>query len=375
MAPSGKVRSPQCPSSQANHRSMTRETLRRSANETTQGSYRLFSYMGRPTIAAPATASSIKASIRCLPQGTLRGRLYALGVKMSVATGLTGLTSSRVTIPLPTPARRGILRWLEQQCSGSPVDTPHYLTVIWPSQPNRRRVYVHVIDQEGHHRCFIKLSLDHVTDGLLLREATQLAKIGSFPRRHFNVPRVLGVIAAGPRIAIALSPLPYANTTSMTPREYPHDAVAEYAGSASSLPTGDLSWLDPGNKPWMRSPSFRAEIESHPPSWRVATAHGDLGPHNMMAESGQLWIFDWESCTADAPVLTDRVGYALSTVHRRLLRKPSRWRTILERESSGIELLPRVELMQAIAFRASKGIRDAEAIIHHWDKSEGWGTA
>jgi hypothetical protein len=158
---------------------------------------------------------------------------------------------------------------------------------------------------------------------------------------------------------------------------FPVDAVREYARGHRAIEWAELrelSWFRDGcAAPEGMHSAFHAELTADRGSWVLCRAHGDLGVHNMLHAADRLWIFDWEESTPDAPVLADRLGFELNGLSRKLRRRPSEWRGIVQRGAPGLSSLPRRDLMLALIFRRSRRMADANVIMKHWDQSDGWG--
>jgi hypothetical protein len=340
--------------------------------------YRVFSFGARPVIAVPSQpTSALRAGIRCFQTETPRRSMYRAYMALSVAGRWDRLIAQTASSPLPTDITAALDEWLAtalapDQRAGA------QLVIQWPPQPERGRIYIHVLDSSGTRICFAKVSLDDENDRTLVREAGILAEISALHRSHFDVPSALGCAQFGAHIVLGLSALPAADRFQRSRAvAYPSDAVEEYSTIRRAVDLNalaDIGWFGraAGILNAASASTFKAEIAADTGAWILCRAHGDLSAHNMLHSAGRLWIFDWEESVHDAPVTADRVGFELSRLSRRILRRPRDWPAVVARDAPALSVLPRRDLMLALLFR-SLHAPSASAIINNWDMSEGWG--
>jgi hypothetical protein len=252
-----------------------------------------------------------------------------------------------------------------------------YGVARWPSQPDRRRLYLHVFDDSGQQVVFLKIGLDEENSSFISREANALDSLNKNGSSTFKVPSVYWYQRIGECSVLALEAMPSSNKFSRSTKvAFPAEAVREYAGRARQiepLHLNNLSWGSIANAAANNGRPFFSELTNIATGLQVVRAHGDLGIHNISYRNGHPWIFDWERCTLDAPMHADRVGFELSSLSRKVTARPTDWRTTLDNLAPGLGRMRRIDLMFALAFRASMGMEDAKAVIVNWSESKGWG--
>jgi hypothetical protein len=340
--------------------------------------YRVFRFGGRPVISMPTTTLGRRAGLRRLQPTTPRRRLIRTGVAVASAVGLDRWLAREQGSPLPPEIDPAAAGWVAETLLnlGAAGDG---LVVIWPPQPNRGRLYLHASDSHGRPVAFAKIGFDERNRRLLAREVAALDGLTREAPSTFRAPRVVATHEVAGHFVVVGEPLPDGAASPTVRRAvFPAAAVAEYAGPAQEL-------TDVTTTSWWRSyqrhltpdlTAFDAELERRTGAGaRTARAHGDISAHNMAFAARRLWLLDWEESAPDAPVLADRLGFALSALSRRLSARPGDWRAHLRRGSSAwLEPAARVDLMLALAFRRARGFEDATHILRNWDRSVGWGV-
>jgi hypothetical protein len=340
--------------------------------------YRVFSFRGRPVVSLPATGAGRRAGLRCYQPTTLPRRAFRAGIVLASVLGADRWLARDQVSPLPPAVDPKLARWLTGALrQRGAVDEG--IVVMWPRQPDRGRIYVHASDSRGHPVAFVKIALDDRNRRLMAREVATLTELVRETPSRFRVPRVLLTREVAGSLAVIGEPLP-AGAASPTLRRavLPAAAVAEYSGlvrTATDVTT--TSWW-PSYRRALTPPLSRFDDELlrlTAGGVRTVRAHGDLSAHNMALVGGRLWLLDWEESAPDAPVLTDRVGFTLSKLSRRLTAKPAGWRDCLgPAGTAGLDGAARVDLMLALAFRHARGFADARTILRHWNRSAGWGV-
>jgi hypothetical protein len=91
---------------------------------------------------------------------------------------------------------------------------------------------------------------------------------------------------------------------------------------------------------------------------------------NLVHDGESLWIFDWEECNVDGPVLCDQISFFLAVNRPRSLADHD---ALLDRFHSRFlgtnNSLRRVDVMLALAFRLTVNAQSASLIISRWDHS------
>jgi hypothetical protein len=341
--------------------------------------FRIIRHGDRKVLAAPENPKqALSSAVKCLPEETLRRRGYKALLSIATGIGLGGLITHRAKPPiLPIDLAELIDRRVFHRGTRMGPRNASYGVARWPSQPDRRRLYFHVFDKNDQQVVFLKIGLDEENSSFISREADALRSLNGNGGSAFKVPSVYWFRRIGECSVLALEAISnefkYMRSTKAA---YPAEAVREYAGPPRQIesPTlHNLSW-GPSAYTWAdHGELFLSELANIATSLQVVRAHGDLGVHNMAYRNGHPWIFDWERFTVDAPMYTDRVGFELSSLSRRVTTRPAEWRTTLDNLAPSLGRMCRKDLMFALAFRACMGMQDARAIIGNWSKSKGWG--
>jgi hypothetical protein len=340
--------------------------------------YRLFSFGSRPVIAVPTRPLTVRrAGIRCFHTETSRRALYRAWIALGATGRWGGLIARTVPLPLTPDTSEAIGGWLADVIPSASARGGVHLVVQWPPQPARQRLYLRVLGSSGDQLLFVKISLDDENDRILTREAATLTELQGVTSEHFATPAVVSCHRVPHHVALALRALPAADRRRYRRRSaFPADAVREYGMVRGTLAVSRLAGVR-----WFRdaiaglatdAPAFVAEILDDGAPFALCRAHGDLSVHNLLYADGRPWIFDWEESVADAPALTDRVGFELSALSPRLLRRPDQWRRIVDQDAPMLTDLPRRDLMLALLFRSYRN-PSAKVIATHWGQSDNWG--
>ena len=331
-------------------------------------SYRVFSVRGRPLLATPAVPRRLRlAALERLHPVSRRRQAYQRALRWAMRLGLDGLLSRAAENPVG-----GIQRHL--RTLGEMLDEPEITAaVLWPAEPDRGRVYLHLFDRGCRPVGFAKLSLDEANDRRLQREATLLEELSEKRFEKLHVPAVLGVGRIERRVVVVTEALP-AGAEPLPQRldAYPAECVEAFAGAARLVAAGDVTdlswWARYAEAAGTAGAGFDRELrERVEDGVSVRRAHGDFGPSNVIRAAPGLWVLDWEESAPDAPVMTDEITFDLGVNAGRIATDPvAALRDFAQRRLAGSDDGRRTEIMLALAFRAAVGTRDARAFIHNW---------
>lgn len=342
--------------------------------------YWLYEISGRPILAVPAGSRLLRqAAILRLQPSTRKRALYRGTLGLFMALNLDRYFCRPVESPLETmdDALFDWDDWLQEMrryfCI--PCLTA---TVFWPTNIERGRLYVHLLEENGCPVAFVKMSISSPSNGNapLRREANILCDIEMKGLRTFRAPRLLTQGTIGNHLYLILEPLPVsARPIVRKPYEYPLEAVNEYSGplrSISSDMVPKLSWWGQYlNKLNDHHRAFHDEMTKYlqEAEITVCRAHGDLSSHNVVRDGETLWIYDWEESVSDAPALTDSLGFTIALYQSAVRKNPITWTKVLKkRYFENVDIALRTEFMMALAFRHSVGINDATLIIQNWSR-------
>ncbi len=270
-------------------------------------------------------AEERKAALALWPAASKKRQLVRWGLGLGPARGLW---RSADTLPhLPIAQLNQLLQ------SAGLLDTGTPWLLFWPGRRDRQRLYVRY--RKNDDCGLIKVALDKSNRLDLEHEASVLAhwQDKALP---FGVPRVLGAYELGHSTwALHLGgwPMDRANrpgeASLLSDREAIEaaDQVRTFLFQATEqerrLPVGATDWFDSFVERAPTSAWAEKLKQSSPQEIPVAWAHGDLGPGNMVRyDEGQLFVYDWEGASAQAPLQTDEVACWLALRQRAILRNP-----------------------------------------------------
>jgi hypothetical protein len=191
----------------------------------------------------------------------------------------------------------------------------HAVAAYWPPQPDRGRAYLHLLDERGRARAFLKLA--NGADAVALeRERVALATLagGSWP---LTTPPLLASGEAGATRWLLTGPLPKVGRQRLKPgMAVPHNVIEEIRGGTRVVPPSGLetlSWWAGLKRPLEGVPeAFARDLEDATTDGvEVGRGHGDFCAHNVVNVAGRVWVFDWEEYAPDAPVDLDVVTFRL----------------------------------------------------------------
>ena len=290
---------------------------------------------------------------------------------MSIVTGMDQLIFPTTAEPLGKDAPFDFNSWLQNLRSERGIDC--LASIVWPKQPERHRLYVHLMTRSGRNILFVKIALDEGNQASLLAESEALSRIQERGRTNFRVPEFRGSGKFGGAFYTLYEPLPDTVQYAVPDLHDVRDWIAAL-GSPSRIESARLAqmnWWNRANTAAVaaQNSDFARDFhESTEYSICVRPIHGDLGVHNVVHANGYFWIFDWEEWQGEGPCLTDEVAFYISLNRRRILRAPVR---ALGRFVSNFNRHSRTDLAMAIAFLAGNGNDAAIALSRHWSARDG----
>ncbi|MCP3902667.1 MAG: hypothetical protein GY715_03445 [Planctomycetes bacterium] len=338
--------------------------------------YRLFELSGRPILAVPERPRRLRLRgiDRFQPYTPRRGAYRAI-MRLAMWLRADGLLG-RSTRSLPTPAPDfDIARWLAG-IRDRLEDPGLSAVVVWPSQPQRKRVYAHLFDEACDAVGFAKIAFDDENQRQLDGEASTLRGLETLRVGGYHTPRVLDVTEGEGVFTVIEQPLPDdARPVRRGDSSYPEAFVRAIAGPARSAAADEIRrmswWSDCEQRLEGLSPGFARRLGSGLDSdgARVCRVHGDLGCANLAAtRGGETWVLDWEASRADGPRLADPVSFNLDARFIRSTRDPRGFARRFGAEYvGGVVDADSTEIMLALAFRSAVGSKSAEICIRHWD--------
>ncbi len=185
------------------------------------------------------------------------------------------------------------------------VEEDGAVMVVWPPGDRVHRRYVAVSDARGRLTAFAKVSTAPTEDGPALRtECAVLTTLGAEPLANARSPRVLSSVEDDGLVALVLEAIP-ADREHLTWDEVIELLPLRRTGSAGAS-------THRANRPHVGgSASFLTLAATASPGERDL-ANGDIRPSNAVRAGGQVWVFDWEFASFDAPLATDLVSALLT---------------------------------------------------------------
>lgn len=335
--------------------------------------YRLYSLFGRKLLAVPAVSRGVRAAAwgRYQPF-TYKRVVLRRFMQLAALLRVDRIFGSPTENPFGDEDSFDFLGWLE--AVRKEINDQAQPVVIWPPQPDRARVYVHLLDNHGRPLAFVKASLDDIEDERLRTEAEVLRALNTRRLRTFHVPVLRHEGFWKNHRYIVQEALP---TTALplptVPGRFPRDCIEELGGPVRLAKLEEVETFD-----WWRrfnrvaaesARGFLDELRGliQNDGLPVRRVHGDIGSANLAMDNGRLWVMDWEESADTGPVLTDEIGYDLAA-HTRMLR----WRPQKElnrfsaRYLRGASQERRRDVMAALAFRKLVDPSDASVYIRHW---------
>ena len=337
----------------------------------------VFSFRGRKLLAVPSQPRRLRevALSRYQPYTTKR-QLYSSILKTAMKLRCEGVLAKAG--PLPEEEALGLVssRWLEsllENLRSRLALSWEHAVLAWPSQPSRKRLYLHLLTGDLAPVAFVKIGLNSPASRSMKSGLEALQQLGDLPIRRVRLPRALGYGQVASVEYTVLEPLPIEATPPRYHQDYDVSAILAEFSQAPRRMSGEemtgLSWWGEyaGSTHRGHEVFHGAVLELLPLGAEVRRVHGDVGLSNMVLAGETLWLFDWENSHARGPALTDPVGYFLSfSVGKTGTQPASCLREFQRRYSSETAPQRRLDLMLALAYRFACGIPDAEFYMRHW---------
>ncbi|HEY2794793.1 MAG TPA: hypothetical protein VGJ28_20705 [Micromonosporaceae bacterium] len=270
---------------------------------------------GQRRVAAAAVRGSIVAVSRQarLRQQALAG-LFAIGIGRASLGDL--IFRGRVTVDSSSK----LSTFLSTQL-GTRV---HVSMRFGPQRANRKPV-LQLLDQDGRCIAFAKLSVDEITEQLILAETAALRGLDGSDLSPVRAPRVRYAGPWGNAALLVVEALPVWSKATVPParaaelRAAAMRAVASSAGVTRTTvaSSGYVARLGErvdalGDHPL--TGTFRdaiAAASKHPEPIDFGAWHGDWNAGNMAVRGDDVLLWDWERYTIGAPVGFDALHYEL----------------------------------------------------------------
>ena len=348
------------------------EPIRRSP-QISDSPFLVFRYRGLDVLAVPNNSKAAwLAGVNKFHPYTTRRRIYRALISCLIRLGGARLAAVARASPVDDDFGLDFQAWQAhlQTSLGRPIA---HVIAVWPAEPSRRRLYVHLLDADLRAFGFVKLVSGHDRVANLHAEAQALQYLHTRQLQTIRVPKLLSHGKFGDIGYLIMEPLPAHAEALRVTQDWDSSAVtAEYSEPSRRLCGAEIEelswWSNYIEKLLPEHQAFHAELmRLMPLGGEVCRAHGDLGPANMVSDGDRTWIFDWESYHSSAPVLVDPVGFFMSFSVAKVASKPmAHLRKFKERFSADESEQRRLAVMLAIAYRHACAIPDAARLMVVW---------
>ena len=331
--------------------------------------YRTYRFGGRDVITVPvATQQGRLAGVAAFPAATPRARAFQAGLQALVRAGLDRWVATDQDEPVSAPVGldgAGFVRAMGEQLGRDDL----WPVVIYPRQAERRRLYIHLLAEDGERIAFVKLAGGCENEDLLRNGGNALQAMARSNIRTFRYPSLLASGVFGEFRYLLLAPLP-AGSRPLPPRwnAMAERVRAEIGGQPyQALRLDAASWWQRFE---LRAPEAAGLRDVLAPErdrpYDACAAHGDFVNWNIYRHQTDWWVFDWEGYATDAPVLADQVRFFLG-IHTRATSVDPRWagRMLLQSFQAG-DAQRYTDLSRALAFLCANGVDAALALGAIW---------
>ncbi len=328
----------------------------------------VLSWGRRPLMAFPEEFRGrlVEAAFACYPAHTRKKRLVRDALRAMHAAGWGRVLFRRTTRPLPAVSADDWRKWVES-VQGEPV-------IVWPNDPARGRVYVHLLDEHGRNRSFAKLAFDERNARLIRNERDALESAAAVVGGAFSVPRVLGEGACGGICHVTVTPIP----AGLRKLEAEEDdrlkrIIATYRGEARTV-TGEqlraMPWWKTFAASMRRLPDFVELVAAATQrGTRVCRVHGDLNETNVLSDDRNVWLLDWERSSAEGPWRTDEICREADRRWPVSRRDPgAALRDFRAACWEGKPAEEQGEILAALAYLTAAEFTPAVVLAEHWPK-------
>ena len=331
-------------------------------------SYRLIRALGRPIFAYPVGSRSLRlAAINRYQPFTWRRKLLAVAMRAAIRAGLDNIFTTPYLLLQNSDMAEILAVALERVKSIIPTKC-EALALMWPRQDLRARIYIHLLGIHGKPIAFCKIAKDDDEAFHLRHEIEALRDIAHAKLRTFKIPRILSVFEVNRSFIVLYEPLPSASRSVRLPLEDVMRIIGEYGGPIRNV-SGEVIrgclWYKSAiaRRDELSSSFIEGIVKATANEVPTRRAHGDLGLGNICVDGNDVWVYDWEGYSCDAPAFVDELSYRLSFYFRRLHSNPRDcWNLVaLARRESNAHPTEG-DMLLAVAFLANKIPAYAELI-------------
>jgi hypothetical protein len=289
--------------------------------------------------------------------------------------GVDRCISKTTQIPVDSCCRGfGFQEWLDHIRGILNNDNIHGV-VLWPTQRNRGRVYVHLLDRNRSFIAFAKISFDELNHQSLLRETEAIRQLTDEGLGICHIPNILASGQFQESSYLITEPIPdSARPLRRGENRYPSHWVRDFAGPEHNITLSEMQslswWKNCAESLNDLAPNLLDNLdESLAEGVNICRIHGDFTSANILIDGEQPWIFDWEASCADGPSLTDEIGFylALHSPHskRQQARFLRQFQSVFLRTGQKDR---RANVMLSLAHQHMAGITMASNVLTHWSE-------
>jgi hypothetical protein len=326
-------------------------------------------WRNRPVFALPKTRPALQHRLlRQFRQLTWKRSLFRAAASALVTTRTTSFLGSCRLSSEPTLCGFDFPGWAAHVAGHLGVDD-FQTFVVWPSQPERNRVYVHFLSNAGVLLGFGKLSLHPDANSGIRTESVFLERMTKAKPRAFRVPDVLANGIWEECQFLICEPIPEnAKCASHSLNAYPKASVDEFSGPSQFMPRSQIvttNWWQNFRRTFAESRVADDACEAVDSGCEGCQVHGDMGPGNILITSGDPWIIDWENASESGPVLVDQIGFYLAVNQKCILRSPGEeLASIMKRFAPTAGQIKNT--LVALVYLHGHGIPSATSLLNKW---------
>jgi len=351
---------------------------KRDCKNTILTSFALGNYGTRHVIAFPAVKERhlFTAALKRYQPDTPKRALFRYWLKFAAQLHLPGIWSTVSSTQLEEVVGFRFIDWLvavsKVFANGSPLPV-----FIWPPEPSRKRIYIHLLNRKGDALGFAKIAFDSENNNKLQIECETLITLARVDYKTFHVPSVIDNGEFDNNSFLIVEPVPdTVKTYRASNIGFPSEAVKEYAGPIQAVSYDQVEKKDWWNRFVQKIDEGSGFIKNlrtiaTDEKIRLCRIHGDMGPSNLLQNDGQLWIIDWEESVEKGPYLTDYVSFYLALNRKQVMKKAH---TVLPKMisefSSGPHYAKPIDIMMALAFLRGAKFTLASKLIDIWPEKE-----
>jgi hypothetical protein len=226
----------------------------------------------------------------------------------------------------------------------------------FPPQVDRHKCGIMLMDRKGEAVAFAKMGWDKSSRGEIDREVSGLKFCSEHSFKTFKTPKLLHRGAWDGRDYAIYTLLPQINGRAPANwnRIYLHawEELKEKTEKRVKLNQLDW-WSEVRNLGQVWKDAVEFIVHSQPEEgYRFCAVHGDFILWNARTAAGELWLFDWEEFSHEAPALVDPITFILK--YEMLLKKHKADRVAREickslQKNIGRNVLPQ-QILLALAY-------------------------